>query len=50
MKYASIPSYETKRIAGTKKVNNFKDGFLILCKMVKLFFYFKIFNKKTIDR
>ena len=36
--YASIPSYEKKRIAGVKKVNNFKDGFLILYKIVRLFF------------
>ena len=25
-----FPSYERKRIAGKKKVNEFKDGFLIL--------------------
>jgi len=36
--YVSIPSYEKKRIAGVKKVNNFKDGFLILYKIVRLFF------------
>ena len=29
--YISIPCHERKRIAGTKKVNEFKDGFLILC-------------------
>ena len=32
------PSNERKRIAGKKKVNEFKDGFLILLKMIKLFF------------
>mgnify|MGYP001374892453 FL=1 len=36
--YSSLPSYEKKRIAGNKKVNNFKDGFLILCEIIKLFF------------
>ena len=36
--YTSIPSFEKKRIAGIKKVNNFKDGFLILCKIISLFF------------
>jgi len=39
--YTSIPSYEKKRIAGIKKVNNFKDGFLILCAIIKLFFFIK---------
>ncbi len=39
MKYFSIPSYEKKRIAGKKKVNEFKDGFLILIKIIKLFFF-----------
>jgi glycosyltransferase involved in cell wall biosynthesis len=34
----SSNSYERKRIAGIKKVNAFKDGFLILTEMVKLFF------------
>ena len=38
MKYFSIPSYEKKRIAGIKKVNAFKDGFLILLEMIRLFF------------
>jgi len=36
--YSSLPSYEKKRIAGIKKVNNLKDGFLILCEIIKLFF------------
>ena len=39
MKYESIPSYELKRIAGNKKVNAFKDGFLILTEMLKLFIF-----------
>ena len=38
MKYFSISSYEKKRIAGFKKVNVFKDGFLILLEMIRLFF------------
>ena len=31
-------SYERKRIAGTKKVSELKDGFLILMHMIVLFF------------
>ena len=38
LKIASIKSYERKRIAGVKKVNAFKDGYLILKYMIKLFF------------
>tara|TARA_B110000114_G_C14921893_1_gene328830 strand:+ start:30 stop:704 length:675 start_codon:yes stop_codon:yes gene_type:complete len=38
MKYISIPSHEKKRIAGIKKVNAIKDGFLILIEMISLFF------------
>ena len=38
MKYFSISSHEKKRIAGIKKVNAFKDGFLILLEMIRLFF------------
>ena len=34
----TIPAYERVRIGGKKKVNAFKDGFLILEKMIKLFF------------
>ena len=49
MKYISFPSFESKRIAGTKKVNNFKDGFLILCKMIELFFNSKMLGKKIIN-
>ena len=37
-KYQTIPSFERSRIGGVKKVNVFKDGLLILIKMVKLFF------------
>ena len=35
-KIGSLPSYERKRIGGKKKVNEFRDGFLILIKLVKL--------------
>ena len=38
MKMLSCSSYERKRIAGKKKVNAFRDGFLILIEMVNLFF------------
>ena len=38
MKYDSISSHEKKRIAGKKKVSPFKDGFLILIEMIRLFF------------
>jgi glycosyltransferase involved in cell wall biosynthesis len=34
----SYPCHEKERIAGKKKVNAFKDGFLILLSMIKLFF------------
>ena len=37
MNYVSIPSYELKRLAGKKKVNELKDGFLILTQMLRLF-------------
>lgn len=47
--YTSIPSYEKKRIDGKKKVNAFKDGFLILIEMLKLFFKFKVFRNKKIN-
>lgn len=36
-RYFAIPSYERNRIAGKKKVNPFKDGLLILLKMIKMF-------------
>ena len=35
----TIPSYERARIGGKKKVNAFKDGLLILIKMIKMFFF-----------
>ena len=35
----SLPSKERKRIGGKKKVNAFKDGLLILIKMIKMFFF-----------
>jgi glycosyltransferase involved in cell wall biosynthesis len=38
MKLSTTTSHERPRIAGKKKVNAFKDGFLILLKMIKLFF------------
>jgi len=38
LKIASISAHERSRIAGKKKVNAFKDGFLILIHMIKLFF------------
>ena len=43
-KIASIGSYERPRIAGKKKVNAIRDGFLILKYMIYLFFNLK-FNK-----
>ena len=39
---AACSSYERPRIGGRKKVNAFKDGFLILIYMISLFF-----NKKS---
>ena len=38
MELGHVNSYERKRIAGKKKVNAFKDGFLILKHMIRLFF------------
>ena len=38
MNYVDIPSHERKRIAGHKKVNEFRDGFKILVYMIKIFF------------
>ena len=40
-KMASLPSYERSRIAGKKKVNEFKDGFLILISIIRLFIFKK---------
>ena len=34
----SLPSYERSRISGRKKVNEFKDGFLILISIIKFIF------------
>lgn len=39
LKLSDISSYERPRIAGKKKVNAFKDGFLILSCMLKLFLF-----------
>ena len=33
----TFPSYERKRIAGKKKVNAFKDGFLILKELIRIY-------------
>ena len=38
MSFIDLPSYERKRIAGKKKVNEFRDGFKILFYMIKSFF------------
>jgi len=38
MNFINISSYERKRIAGKKKVNEFRDGFKILFYMIKIFF------------
>jgi len=38
LKYDTIPSHERNRIGGKKKVNAFKDGLLILFKMIRMFF------------
>ena len=37
-KLISVPSHERVRIAGKKKVNALKDGFLILVSMIKIYF------------
>ena len=37
-KLSTIASYERSRIGGYKKVNAFRDGLLILIKMIKMFF------------
>ena len=36
IQFIDMPSFERKRIAGKKKVNEFKDGFLILISIIKL--------------
>ena len=38
LKYDNHGSFERKRFKGKKKVNEFKDGFLILLELIKLFF------------
>ena len=38
MKYITMGSFERKRLKGKKKVNEFKDGFLILIAMLTFFF------------
>lgn len=35
--YTEVPSFERSRLGGKKKVNEFKDGFLILFAMLKFF-------------
>ena len=37
-KLGTVSSFERSRIGGKKKVNAFKDGLLILLKMIKMFF------------
>jgi glycosyltransferase involved in cell wall biosynthesis len=39
--YAEVPSFERSRLGGKKKVNEFKDGFLILFAMLKFFLIIK---------
>ncbi len=48
MNYNSLASFEKKRIAGRKKVSAFKDGFLILIEIIKLFILHRIFRKKIV--
>ena len=40
-KFISKPSYERSRISGRKKLNEFKDGFLMLLCILKLFIFRK---------
>ena len=39
--YTEVPSFERSRLGGKKKVNEFKDGFLILFAMLKFFIFDK---------
>lgn len=39
--YTEVPSFERCRLGGKKKVNEFKDGFLILLAMLKFFLFTK---------
>ena len=48
MKYETLPSYE-KKIIRRKKVNAFKDGFLILIEILRLFVQIKIFRNQKIS-
>ena len=41
MNYCDLPSYERSRVGGKKKVNVFKDGFLILLALINFFFYIR---------
>ena len=40
-KFISKPSYERSRLSGRKKVNEFKDGFLMLLCILKMFIFRK---------
>ena len=40
-KFISKPSYERSRLTGRKKVNELKDGFLILLSIFKMFIFRK---------
>ena len=40
-KVFDFPSYERPRISGKKKVNELKDGFLILISILRLFIFKK---------
>ena len=40
MNFIDMPSYERQRIAGQKKVHEFRDGLKILAYMIKSFFKF----------
>ena len=44
MNYSNLGSYEKPRLGGIKKVNEFKDGFLILLEIIKN--YFSLYEKK----
>jgi len=37
-RYTEIPMFERRRLAGNKKVNEFKDGFLISMEIIRCFF------------
>ena len=46
-KLATLPTHERVRIAGKKKVNEFKDGFLILISILRLLIL-KLWEKKLL--